>query len=491
MKSRVMSRTRRRREGRGFTLIELLVVIAIIVIVSAATLPLILPALARQEVSEAAPLVQAKLAAAHDAAMRGGSPHGIRLLPDQAFVQQTSAAVPGSGLGFSGILAASRIIDVEPAPDYTEGRLFGFDANGNFYGPQVQPLGTGGNVLVVYESKLDSRSIPQSPVSWYWNIRVGERIRLNSSGRLYTIVGPDAVNTADPTHTINPERFVNNGPQNTYTPNISAPPEYLLLVNGSDDNGDGYVNNGFDGLDNNGNGLVNEALEYENETFVGPQFTPFSLASTDTLPFPSVVTGTPSLINVPYTIYRRPVPTPGANDIALPPGVVIDLTTWNSPLLPTAQLGLNVPPPWPQRSRLPVDSLTHYVNIMIAPNGKVVPTMPGENALPYLTPPFYHFWITQREDVFGPLFDVVALPGVPPVNYPPSLNPQYPNLSYQLPMPAGSLNYVGSKVLKGDRRLVTLNTKTGTVTSMRIETFNGADMNLPYRLAQQGAKDQP
>lgn len=489
-------RLRRRRDGRGFTLIELLVVIAIIVIVAATTLPLILPALRRQEVSEAARLIQAKLAAARDSALRAGKPHGIRLLPDETFLAQTTAAMSqsngGFGSGYLGVLASSRIVDIEQAPDYTEGRLFGFYGNVNtYFGPQVLPLGTPNNgaMLVVYESKntvdAGGNLVPQSPVSWYWNIRVGERIRLGDSGRLYTIVGPDTVNTSlDPTGQSNPERFVNNGPQNLYKPSYSAPPEYLLLVNGEDDDGDGYVDNGFDGLDNDGDGLVDDLLEYEPEKFVGPQYSPFALGQGAVLPAPSANTN-PSLINIPYTIYRRPVPTPGSNDLSLPSGVVVDLTTWNSPYLPPVG---NNPPPFPQRSRLPVDPFTHYVDIMIAPNGEVVPTMPGQNAMPYLNVPFYHFWIAQREDVYGPLFDVVPI-GAIPMNYPPAPNPNTPTVTYQLPMPAGTINFAAPKVLKGDRRLVTLNIRTGTITSQRIETFNGADINLPYRQAQQGAKD--
>ncbi|GAC1335712.1 MAG: hypothetical protein NVSMB14_03160 [Isosphaeraceae bacterium] len=487
MLSRHAGRIRRRRDGRGFTLIELLVVIAIIVIVAATTLPMIFAASPRQQISEAARLVQAKLSAARDSAVRAGKPHGIRLLPDETFLAQTAAAQTPDNQNYRGILASSRIIDIEQAPDYTEGRLFGFYAN-NYYGPQVQPIGNGGSVLVVYESKHDSLGSLQSPVSWYWNIRVGERIRLNNSGRLYTIVGPDVVNNVlDLTGISNPERFVNNGPQALYKPNISAAPEYLLLVNGEDDNADGYVDNGFDGLDNNANGIIDESLEYENEQFVGPQFTPFSLTTANALPFPSVVPPgtTPPLINIPYTIYRRPVPTPGANDLALPSGVVIDLTTWNSPFLPSTP---NNPAPPPQRSRLPVDPFTHYVDIMIAPNGEVVPTMPGQNALPYLNVPFYHFWIAQREDVYGPMYGVVPV-GAIPMNYPPALNPNSPSTPYQLPMPAGTINYSGPKVLKGDRRLVTLNIKTGGITALRIETFNGADINLPYRQAQLGARD--
>jgi prepilin-type N-terminal cleavage/methylation domain-containing protein len=52
----------------GFTLIELLVVVTIVVLVSAATLPTILPALAHRQVSEASRLLQAAIEGARDAA---------------------------------------------------------------------------------------------------------------------------------------------------------------------------------------------------------------------------------------------------------------------------------------------------------------------------------------------------------------------------------------------------------------------------------------
>ena len=35
---------------------------------------------------------------------------------------------------------------------------------------------------------------------------------------------------------------------------IPTTPEFLFLVNGLDDNGDGYVDNGCDGIDNDGDG---------------------------------------------------------------------------------------------------------------------------------------------------------------------------------------------------------------------------------------------
>ena len=116
--------------------------------------------------------------------------------------------------------------------------------------------------------------------------------------------------------------------------------ERLYLVNGQDDDGDGWVDEGFDGIDNDGdgtidpgfNGIDNDGMngiddpgeltyfnskvianggEYETEVFTGTQSTTL-------------------VANSPYTIFRRPVVSPGTNETTLPDGIVIDLTTWNA-----------------------------------------------------------------------------------------------------------------------------------------------------------------
>ena len=46
-------------------------------------------------------------------------------------------------------------------------------------------------------------------------------------------------------------------------------PEFLLLVNGVDDNDNGWIDEGWDGIDNNGDGNVDELAEWEPEVWTG------------------------------------------------------------------------------------------------------------------------------------------------------------------------------------------------------------------------------
>src|SRR5512135_3025196 len=113
--------------GGGFTLIELLVVVVIVILVSAVTLPTVLPALSHREVSESARILQAALVGARDAAIRANEPRGLRLLPDPVLtvpslanttLASASTVPPGSLM-----LAYNRFVPIEPAGDYKEGRV--------------------------------------------------------------------------------------------------------------------------------------------------------------------------------------------------------------------------------------------------------------------------------------------------------------------------------------------------------------------------------
>lgn len=433
---------------RGFTLIELLVVIAIIVVVSAVALPTVISAMSHRQVSEGARILSAALAGARDAAIRDNSPRGIRLLPDPTF----SGLNPTTGLlDPAQALAANRILPIGSAPDYSEGLVTPMAATGDILG--VSP---GRPALVLMESPYTIVKVPvyngnlettkdvqqlNSPTSWFWNVRIGDKIQINNAGVPYTVVGPMTQS--------NPEMFVNVGapgvaPTIEYPAGSGIHPEYLLLVNGQDDNANGWIDEGFDGVDNDGLNGTDEAAEWEREAWLG------SVANQ-------------ALTAVPYTIHRRPAPTGNARAVELPTGVVIDLSTWGSTQ---------------ERSRLPVNQFTGYVDILVNPNGTVVPTsIYSTPASAGMAGAFYHFWLAERSDVFSPQGTVSP---VLPVRPDPT-DPQ-PN------------RFNGSAI-KGEYRLVTLFARTGLAGQLEDMPFDWANIGTasyfagaPFVTIQQGAR---
>ena len=440
----------------GFTLVELLVVITIILLVSVATLPAVLPALGQRRVAEAARILQAGIVGGHDAAIHANAPRGFRLIPDPT--------LPTGTLGYN------RIIPIEPAPDYSEGRVSIFSdtsqaistaaLNTNNWpvpGTSNAPVG----FLILWQAVNSTSGYTNSPTSWYWNVRVGDRVQIGNNGRTYTIIGPQNIPYGNVNNPPNPDGFVNIGNPGTLPAadpeGKGTNPEYLFLVNGVDDDADGFIDPQWDGVDNNLNGLtdlINDTNEYEAEKWLS-----------------DVVTN--PLISVPYNITRRPVPVQGAREVTLPGGTVIDATT----VFGTAE-----------RSRLPVDLATNYVDVLIQPNGQVVPTTLYSAPSAYgIAAAFYHFWITDREDVHEPLFGINATTGAPTAN--PNtggLNPPAVNV---LPMPVGTLNYTNTTVLRGERRLVTLFTRSGNIVTNTIETFDVTDPGAPFYAAESGVRE--
>ncbi len=266
----------------GFTLVELLIVIVIILIVSALTLPTVLSGLSHRQVSESARILQAALAGARDAAIRSNMPSGIRLLPDPMFNGINSST---GLLDASQILAANRVIPVEPAPAYNEGLVTIGAVPTTLSLPYPGALGGNypvnvavGSVLLLEESVYNPflyPAIPNSPTSWFWNIRLGDRLQINNAGPWYTVVGPMTQSAT----TGNSELFVNVGAAGTRSPLarlydngdqvLVYYPEFLLLVNGVDDNANGWTDEGWDGVDNNGDGNIDELAEWESELWTG------------------------------------------------------------------------------------------------------------------------------------------------------------------------------------------------------------------------------
>jgi hypothetical protein len=428
-------------------------VITIVLLASAVTLPVVLPAMAHRQVSEAARILQAVLAGARDSALRTGAPSGIRLLPDPAF-PLVYDNTPGPTLGMispNTPLAANRIIPIEAAPEYSEGKLNiagglrtlnmpypAVNGGGNY--PVLNNSTGTSNLLMVEESVLYenvNQVALNEPTSWFWNIRVGDQLQINGAGLWYTIVGPMTVTPQPVTLSgvtySNPEMFVNVGPPQTrspwgqvqpiFAPSAAVFPEFLFLVNGIDDNKNGWVDEGFDGVDNNSDGVIDDLGEWEAESWNIPSFV--------------------GLSNQSYTIRRRPAPSSNSREMALPTNVVIDLTTWNFAL--------------PERSQFPpgvLNPYTGYVDILVYPNGTVVPTTI------YSTPSSFgmgaasmQFWLAERSDVVAPTISGSSTsPPYLPIG----------TISRQLTLSATPYN--GARI-QGEYRIVTLFTRTGQVSS--------------------------
>jgi prepilin-type N-terminal cleavage/methylation domain-containing protein len=433
--------------SRGFTLIEIMIVIFIILIVSAVAVGMILPALRSRQVSEGARLLQAVLEQAHDSAIRARAPRGVRFIPDAEFYGPDNADPYRP-------LAYSRMILLETAPNYSEGFAAPTPFNWNASMGPLNPLSPQYNfAIIIFESKYqlyNGVTIPNTPTNWYWNIRVGDKLRFGNTGQLYTVIGP----MLQP----NPERFVNVGVPGA-TPPTSDGSEFLYLTNGYDDNQNGFVDESSDGVDNNGDGLLDyptDPYEYEPETFRG------SLTALQPME--------------PYTILRRPVPVQGSNqEVALPAGVVIDATSFNNTGF--YSIGGGTMPRVPERSRLPVDPITGFVELMVTPSGQVIYSGPYSGEETLTLTPFYHFWLTERSDVHPAYIGL----GVP--------QSEWPSLAYTLPMPQSTPGYLGTTYLKTSRKLVTLFTRTGMVVSNDIEVFSSIDPNTPYYQAQTGTRN--
>ena len=530
----------RRRRPAGFTLVELLVVVVIVILVSAAVLPAVIPALSNRQVSEAARILQAALAGARDAAIRNNAPRGIRLILESAGNVNGNVAWVASRLipiepapdltdgkatfpqgGFINGNAqtlwtnASGLPPFYPFPVGPTGALLGppSASNPSYYPyslptapptPPMPPAKTSSylspRVLMIeqafYKNNNALLGLLNPPTGWFWNVRIGDKFRFGDAGNYYTVVGPMTV--------YNPELFVNDGPaevspytgthsslSETYyykdsTGNqVATPPvfpEFLFLVNGVDDDDppNGYIDEGFDGINQNLNflnpttPLVDDIYEWlppsqggtsnEVERFLGAQATQRASGN-----------------DFPYTISRRPVPSPGAKEISLPAGAVIDLTTWNTPFGPAAR----------ERSRLPVDGLSYTVDVLLNQAGQVIPfTEYSTFSASPMTEAFYHFWIADRTDVYPP----VSNDSNPP-------QPTFPTL----PMPSDAPGYTPLALknsghsglaglnLKRDRMLVTLFARSGAVVTKSIETFDatgtGLGPNAPFIDAQLGVRE--
>jgi hypothetical protein len=286
---------------------------------------------------------------------------------------------------------------------------------------------------------------------------------------------------------VNPERFINYDqpgfPYRSLPNNTNQ--EFIFVVDGIDNNGNGIIDEGFNGIDDDGDGVIDPGFngidddgdgivdnwaeqfypgsppgtlpgpggEFEQETFAGPQFSPGV-----------------TFANKPYTILRRPVPSSGAREVTLPAGVVIDMTTWYPQVFGLGHVS--------ERSRLPVDPFNGYVDILMAPNGEIVQA--SSNAYAGTGAPFYHFWLAERDDVYAPQ----AQAGIPYLLPMPAKTPYYDDVNHlATPIP--------TTFLKGDRRLLSIFTKTGQISTTTINRFDARTPGLPFLDAQMGVNETP
>lgn len=340
--------SKHRQPGRGgFTLVELAVVLAIIAIVTVAAAQAVPWALEAYRLDGAARLVQGQaVATAARAELRGAA--GLRFLADPAYPIRRLA---DGSIDPTAPLAYDRVVPLEAAPGYTTGLVAVRGPKEGYPGGYVPAP----NRLVLEQEPLDAAGLRTEPTAWAWNVRCGDRVEL--LGRMYTVCGPVAIAPAAG----NPELFVTYSPTWPTLDRGDGPVEWLYLVDERDDDGDGWVDNGWDGLDNNYDGLVDDDLEWSEVEAWGA--------------------GASGLRRGEYRLHRRPVPGPASSGVQLA-GVAIDATGWaSSP---------------PARSGLVVDRWTGAADLLFDSSGRVEPSRPVARPSGVR---WHHLWIAPRESI--------------------------------------------------------------------------------------------
>jgi hypothetical protein len=342
---------------KGSTLIELMVWMAISAMIILAAGRFIPRWWADLWLSKGAAGVHAALYEARNAAVSGyrGKPGrvvGVRLLIDPEWTQ---ARLADGTIDRTQPHAYARTVPLVEAEPYRSG-LASIHADGWPAGFTPLP-----GRLVLEQSPFDADGRPCEPTTWFWLVRVGDVVTVR--GREYTVCGPTLV----PFGPDNPDGCVNWGLPGAVASPLdrgAGPMEWLYLTDRADDDGDGFTDEGWDGLDNDLDGATDEADEWEQEAWAN-------------IPAGGVEAE-------PYRIDRRPIEADVRSG-----GDVADKSKTPSPIVVDGR-----------RSAFPVNSYTGSVDVAFDDSGAAwSPTIYGRPASPPLNATRLSFWVCGRADV--------------------------------------------------------------------------------------------
>ncbi len=369
---------------------------------------------------------------------------------------------------------------------------------------------------------LTTSFIPDPPTMWFHNIRQGDKLKIGAS--TYTVAGP-IVNPSQTSLTTtgfnnwNPERFVNYGPSyvsypgSTYGGSMSF--EFLYLVDSIDNDGDGIVDEGFDGIDNDGDGIIDpgyNGLDDDGNGKVDDWYELYYSKANPSVPYygcpdtnvnPNFAAQMAGFLANPPTLFPNEYEPEGRGPdcygqlLCLQPG----------DLQPRHRRWHRIPHPPPPRplavgagGEPAVERGDRHDHLEQHP-GAVSPA-----DRPLLGQRGHHVRtrrpraVPGRHRQSGPATDAVLplLGGRHRGCSRSGVNPSYPTAPYpQLPVDADEIiNGSGySRItygsLEGERRLVTVNTKTGHTVTNAIEAFDLTDPNYVYEAAQAGSDQSP
>lgn len=161
---------------RGITLLELLVVMLILLMVTAAAIPIIAPAMQNRQMREATRLVTSFMGAAKARAVQTGRPVGVVIERE-------------NGQAF-----AFRMAQVEVPPPYS-GDVINSRATIAGFTPGALSLGRA-NAITPFQQWFTA-TIDPAELN-HRMVKVGDTIQLGSQGYIYTVLGPDEPVGANP-----------------------------------------------------------------------------------------------------------------------------------------------------------------------------------------------------------------------------------------------------------------------------------------------------